>query len=352
MGINKIKVLVIDDSALAREIISTGLSMDPEIEVVGTAMDVYIARDKIVFKKPDVLTLDIEMPKMDGIEFLKRIMPQYPLPVIIVSSMSTPGAKVTLEALEYGAIDYVLKPSKKIGESLNKMMKELIEKIKIASKVDVSHWKSILDVSFPQRQISKKILEGTTDKIIAIGASTGGTVAITKIVESFPPDIPGTVIVQHMPPGFTMLFSDKLNQTSKVEVKEAEDGDRIVRGRVLIAPGDYQMSVIRSGGQYLVKCDRGEKVNGHCPSVSVLFDSIADNVGANAIGVILTGMGKDGADAMLRMRKAGARTIAQDEKSCVVFGMPREAYVCGGAERLVNLSDIPWVIIKLFEEMK
>lgn len=348
----KIRVLVIDDSALAREIISKGISRDPEIEVIGTAMDVYVARDKIVFRKPDVLTLDIEMPRMDGVEFLKKLMPQYPLPVVIVSSMSKSGAKVTLEALEYGAVDYVLKPSKKIGEGLTEMMKELIEKIKIANKVDVSHWKNLFDVSLHQKQTSKKILEGTTDKIIALGASTGGTIAITKILESFPPDMPGTVVVQHMPPGFTMMFADKLNETCKIEVKEAKDGDRIIRGRALIAPGDYQMRVIRSGGQYLVKCTKEEKVNGHCPSVDVLFDSIAENVGPNAIGIMLTGMGKDGARAMLNMRKTGARTIAQDEKSSIIFGMPKEAYICGGAEKLVNLNDMTDAIIKLLEEMK
>lgn len=347
----KIKVLVIDDSAMAREIISKGLSQDQDIEVVGTAMDVYVARDKIVFKKPDVLTLDIEMPKMDGVEFLKRLMPQYPIPVIIVSSISSQGAKATLEALEHGAVDYILKPGKKSGKGLNEMMKELIEKIKVASKVDVSIWKNEIVPQIFHKKISKEILAGTTDKIIAIGASTGGTVAITKIIESFSIDMPGTVIVQHMPPGFTMMFADKLNQISKIEVKEAEDGDRIIRGRALIAPGDYQMRVIRSCGQYLIKCMKEGKVNGHCPSVDVLFNSIAENVGSNAIGVILTGMGRDGASAMLKMRKAGARTIAQDKKSSIIFGMPKEAYACGGAERLVNLNNIPEVIIKLLEEM-
>ena len=351
MSLKRIKVLVIDDSALARDILAKGLSRDPEIEIVGTAMDVYAARDKIVFKKPDVLTLDVEMPRMDGVEFLKRLMPQYPLPVVMVSSMTSPGAKITLEALECGAVDFVLKPSKKIGEGLNDMMKELTEKVKMASGVDVSKWKSIIGYHSPKKVVSSKILEGSTDKIIAIGASTGGTVAITKIIERFPADIPGTVIVQHMPPGFTKMFADKLNGSCKVEVKEAEDGDRVVRGRVLIAPGDFHMKVIRSGGQYLVECHRGEKVNGHCPSVEVLFDSIAEHVGSNAVGVMLTGMGRDGAKAMLNMRKKGARTIAQDEKSCVVFGMPKEAYECGGAEKLVNLDNIPEEIINLLEVM-
>jgi two-component system chemotaxis response regulator CheB len=200
--------------------------------------------------------------------------------------------------------------------------------------------------------VSTKILEGTTDKIIAIGASTGGTVAITKIIERFPADIPGTVVVQHMPPGFTRMFADKLNISCKAEVKEAESGDRIIRGRVLIAPGDFHMSVVRSGGQYIVECFKGDKVNGHIPSVEVLYNSIAEHVGPNAMGVILTGMGRDGAKAMLNMRKHGARTIAQDEKSSIVFGMPREAYECGGAERLINLDDIPDEIVKILGEMK
>ena len=352
MSLKKIKVLIIDDSALAREIIAGGLSKDPEIEVIGRAMDVYSARDKIVFLKPDVLTLDVEMPRMDGLEFLKRLMPQYPMPVVMVSSMTTPGAKVTLEALDNGAIDFVLKPSSNLGVGLSSMMNELIEKIKIASRVDVSHWKSLMEYKLPGEKISRKVLEGTTDKIIAIGASTGGTVAITKILERFPADMPGTVIVQHMPPGFTRMFADKLNDTCKVEVKEAKNNDRIITGRVLIAPGDNHMRVIRSGGQYLVECRAGEKVNGHCPSVEVLFDSIADHVGSNAVGVMLTGMGKDGAEAMLRMKKAGARTIAQDKESSVVFGMPYEAFNCGGAEKLVNLNNIPNEVIRLLEEIK
>jgi two-component system chemotaxis response regulator CheB len=354
MGITvkqKIKVLIVDDSALARNIIAKGLSKDSDIEVVGTAIDVYAARDKIVFKKPDVITLDVEMPKMDGVEFLKRLMPQYPLPVIMVSSMTLPGAKVTLEALDHGAVDFVPKPSNSLGSGLNDMMHELIDKVKMASKVDVSRWKNLGIKYKPKKTVSSKILEGTTDKIIAIGASTGGTVAITKIIERFPADIPGTVVVQHMPPGFTKMFADKLNDTSKVEVKEAEDGDRIIRGRVLIAPGDFHMEVKRSGGQYIVNCYKGDKVNGHMPSVEVLYNSIAEHVGPNALGVILTGMGRDGASAMFNMKKHGARTIAQDEKSSVVFGMPKEAYSCGGAEKLVNLDNMPEEIVKILGEM-
>lgn len=346
-----IKVLVIDDSALVRNILTKGLDMDPLIEVVGTAADVYIARDKIVFLKPDVITLDVEMPKMDGLEFLKRLMPQYPVPVVMVSSMTGPDARITLEALEYGAVDFVLKPSAQIGAQLNEMIDELRRKVRAAAQVDVSQWKDKVVVPSPVKQTSH-VLVGTTDKVVAIGASTGGTVAIRKIVQQLPPDIPGMVIVQHMPPGFTKMFADKLNENSHLEIKEAEDGDRIYTGRILIAPGGKQMEVVRSGGMYRVKCYEGEKVNGHCPSVGVLFNSLACHVGSNCIGIMLTGMGRDGADAMLEMRKAGARTIAQDKKTSVVFGMPNEAYKCGGAEKLVPLYNIPQEMITLIKEMK
>ncbi|MGA2143266.1 MAG: chemotaxis response regulator protein-glutamate methylesterase [Brevinematales bacterium] len=344
--VKKIRVLIVDDSALVRDILDKGLSADPDIEVVGKAMDVYAARDKIVYMKPDVITLDVEMPRMDGVEFLKRLMPQYPLPVVMVSSMTKEGSRVTLDALEAGAVDFVLKPSINIGIGLKEMINELAEKIKIASTVDVSKWK---EVSIEEYTSSKyqKVLEGSTDKVIGIGASTGGTVALTKIINAFPTNIPGTVVVQHMPPGFTRLFAESLNKSSKVEVAEAKDGDRIIAGRVLIAPGGYQLNVRRSGGQYRVHCYEAEKVNGHAPSVDVLFYSIAGSVGANAIGVILTGMGRDGADGMLAMRKTGARTIAQDEASSVVYGMPKEAFKNGGAEKQVNLSAIPSSIYDL-----
>ncbi len=347
---HKIKVLVIDDSALARKILTTGLSRDPEIEIVGSAPDVYVARDKIVYNKPDVLTLDVEMPRMDGVEFLRRLMPQYPVPVVMVSALTAPGAQVTLEALDYGAIDFVLKPSTSFGNKLEDMLEELLQKIKVASTVDVSRWrnKSTQGVKRP----TGAVLHGTTDKVIGIGASTGGTVALQRVVEAFPPDMPGTVIVQHMPPKFTKMFADKLNTISKVEVKEAEDNDRVMKGRVLVAPGGMQMRVVRSGGRYLVRVKDGEKVNGHVPSVDVLFNSIAENVGVNSLGVILTGMGRDGAEGMAKMKSAGARTLAQDERSCVVFGMPKEAYNLGGAEKLVAIDDMTVEMVHLLREMK
>jgi len=346
----KIKVLIIDDSALVRSILSKGLSKDPELEVIGTAADVYIARDEIVNKKPDVITLDVEMPKMDGVEFLKRLMPQYPVPVIMVSAMTGPKASITIEALESGAIDYVLKPSSSFGNKLSDMIDELIVKLKVAAKTDVSGWKN-KNYNGINKESHQKVLHGGTDKIIAIGASTGGTVALRKIVEQFPANMPGTVIVQHMPAGFTKMFAEKLDQLSKVSVKEAKTGDRILRGTVLVAPGDYHMEVIRTGGQYRVKCFEGEKVNGHKPSVGVLFSSVAKTVGPNAVGALLTGMGRDGAFALKDMRTSGARTIAQDEKTSVVFGMPMEAWKCGGAEELVPLQSITDRLIDIIEVM-
>lgn len=344
-------MLVIDDSALARKILTDGLSSDPEIEVIGSAPDVYVARDKIVFQHPDVLTLDVEMPRMDGVEFLRRLMPQYPLPVIMVSALTAPGARVTLDALDYGAIDFVLKPTTSFGHNLHQMLDELIAKVKMASTVDVSGWKS----EKKRRRRGPEpaaVLTGSTDKVIGIGASTGGTVALTRMIEEFPADMPGTVIVQHMPPKFTMMFAEKLNSIAKVEVKEAEDKDRILTGRVLIAPGGSHLSVVRSGGRYIVRVRDGEKVNGHAPSVDVLFHSLADQVGSNAVGVILTGMGRDGADGLLAMKRNGARTLAQDERTSVVFGMPKEAYVCGGAEELLPIDDIASGVIRRLREMR
>ncbi len=349
---NKIKVLIVDDSALVRSILSKGLAKDPEIEVIGTAADVYIARDIIVNKNPDVITLDVEMPRMDGVEFLKKLMPQYPVPVVMVSAMTGPKASITIEALESGAIDYVLKPSSSFGNKLHEMIDELIIKLKVAAKADVSGWKN-KNYNSSTVKTKQKILHGGTDKIIAIGASTGGTVALRKIIEQFPANMPGTIIVQHMPGGFTKMFAEKLDTVSKVSVKEAETGDRIIRGTVLVAPGgDTHLKVVRTGGQYRVQCFKEEKVNGHRPSVGVLFDSVARQVGPNAVGVILTGMGRDGAFELKNMRDAGAKTIAQDEKTSVVFGMPMEAWKCGGAQELVPLQNVTDRLISILEDMK
>ncbi len=345
---NRIRVLIVDDSSLVRNILTEGLSRDPGIEVVGAAPDPYFARDMIVKLQPHVMTLDVEMPKMDGVDFLKRLMPQFPIPVVMVSSLTQKGKKITIEALEAGAVDFVSKPSTDLARGLQGMMTELCTKIKIASTANVSHWKNRRQVLPTESKITApKALAESTDKIIAIGASTGGTEAIKTVINSFPPTTPGVVIVQHMPAGFTKMFAERLNTTCSMQVKEAETGDRIMTGRVLIAPGEHHLTITRSGGIYKAVCQPGPKVCGHCPSVEVMMNSAAEHVGANAVGVMLTGMGADGADAMLAMRKAGARTLAQDEKSCVVFGMPNEAYKRGGAEQLVPLDMIAKNVIQL-----
>lgn len=344
---SKIKVLIVDDSALVRDILSQGLARDHQIEVVGTASDPFVARDKIVQLKPDVLTLDVEMPRMDGVEFLRRLMPQYPLPVVMVSALTKKGASITLAALEAGAVEVVTKPSTDVARGLSAMLDDLRDKVKIAASVNVSAWKTNQRTSLKPAKIDSHALAESTDKVIAIGASTGGTQAIRRIVQSFPSTMSGVVIVQHMPAGFTQHFAESLDSVSRMEVKEAKTGDRVMPGRVLIAPGGFHMKVRRSGGIYLVDCQKGENVNGHCPSVEVLFQSVAKYVGANAIGVMLTGMGGDGAEGMLAMRQAGARTLAQDEATSVVFGMPKVAYQRGGVECLVPLDNIPNTIMKL-----
>ena len=343
----KIRVLVVDDSALVRDILTQGLSLDPGIEVVGSAQDPFFARDKIIELKPDVLTLDVEMPRMDGVQFLKLLMPQYPLPVVMVSSLTQKGKQITFDALEAGAVDFVSKPTSNISRGLNGMMVQLRTKVKIASTANVSHWKSNREQLFKADARTSKALAESTDKVIAIGASTGGTEAIRKVLESFPINTPGTVIVQHMPPGFTKLFAERLNKLVPMEVKEATSGDRIIPGRVLIAPGDLHMTVKRSGGHYEVICSEGEKVCGHMPSVDVLMHSVAKHVGKNAYGIMLTGMGRDGAEGMLAMRNSGARNIAQDENTSVVFGMPNEAHKYGGAEKLVPVNEIASTIIRI-----
>lgn len=350
MTMNRVKVLIVDDSALVRNILANGLSRDPQIEVIGKAADPYQARDLIVQRRPDVLTLDVEMPRMDGLEFLKKLMPQYPIPVIMVSALTKRGAEVTLDALASGAVDFVTKPAMNVANGLELLMNELREKVKMAARVDVSSWKKKRFLTRPNvQQRSVRYLSESTDKVIAIGASTGGTEALKVVISQFPANMPGVVVVQHMPPGFTKMFSERLNSLCAMDVKEAETGDRIMTGRVLIAPGGMHMSVVRSGGVYQVKCHDGELVCGQKPSVDVLFRSVAKWVGSNAVGVMLTGMGSDGADGMVEMRQAGARTLAQDEKTSVVFGMPKEAYERGGAERLVPLERIPQAVAELLK---
>ncbi|GAB4278598.1 MAG: chemotaxis response regulator protein-glutamate methylesterase [Candidatus Rifleibacteriota bacterium] len=342
----KIRVLVVDDSALVRRILEDGLNMDPMIEVVGVAGDPYIARDKIVELAPDVMTLDVEMPRMDGLEFLRKLMFQYPIPVVMVSALTERGKKITIEALEAGAVDFVSKPKADVARSLEGMMHELRTKVKLASTANVSHWK--MKKKQPPTVINApKALAETTDKIIVIGASAGGTEAIKEVITRFPPQTPGVVIVQHMPAGFTRLFAERLNSLSQMTVKEAEDGDRILQGNVLIAPGGKHMEVVRSGGVYRVKVYSGENVCGHCPSVEVLMQSAAAAAGANAVGVMLTGMGSDGAMGMKAMKDAGAKTIAQNEETCVVFGMPKMAINAGGVDHIMALDAIAGKVLNL-----
>lgn len=365
---NRVRVLIVDDSAIARDLLERGLSLDPDIEVVGKAADAYIARDKIVFLKPDVVTLDVEMPRMDGIAFLRKLMPQYPIPVVVVSAVTAEGSRHALEALEAGALDVVAKPSAKDHAGLKTMISELAERVKEAARADPEKLRiAVAGIAEPKVQgddanlvpttITTKTTAGrpkvtpvikstksaaslghTSKKVIAIGASTGGTIALAKIVTALPADSPPVVIVQHMPPVFTKMFAESMNRQSKVTVKEAEDGDALLIGRVLVAPGDHHMKLRKTATGYIVGLSDGEKVSGHRPSVDVLFNSVAEVAGKEAVASILTGMGRDGADGMLALRRAGARCVAQDEASSVVFGMPREAWNNGSAEVLVPID--------------
>jgi len=344
-----VRVLVIDDSPLVQRIISEGLSKDPNIEVCGTASDPFSGRDQIVKLRPDVLTLDVEMPKMNGVEFLRRLMPQYPIPVVMVSSLTERGQKTTLEAMAAGAVDFVAKPK---GGDLSHMIDELRTKVKIASTANVAHWKNKQYESAAGVASSvaagKVAGQGTlAKKICAIGASTGGTEALREVICGLPRNFIGTIVVQHMPAGFTKMFADRLNSLAQIAVKEAADGDMICDGRVLIAQGGKQMEVTRLGTGWGVRCFDAPLMCGHRPSVEQVMFSVAKNVGNRAIGAMLTGMGADGANGMKAMRDAGARCIAQDEATCVVFGMPKEAYAKGGAESLVPLPRIAGTLVNL-----
>ncbi len=338
-----IRVLIVDDSAVVRQIFTRELSRDSQLEVVGTAANPYIARDKIIKLKPDVITLDIEMPRMDGITFLRKLMHHFPLPVIVVSSLTVAGGKLVLEAMEAGAVDVLSKPG--AAYSVGDMSIELIDKIKAASHVVVTKPKKTnTDPVLPKQ---KYAMSETTNKVIAIGASTGGTKALQQVLQALPANSPGIVIVQHMPEHFTRAFADRLNSICDMEIKEAENGDQVYPGRALIAPGNSHMLLNRSGAQYFVQLKNGPLVSRHRPSVDVLFKSTARYAGANAVGVIMTGMGSDGAAGLLEMKNSGAQTVAQDEKSCIVFGMPKVAIELGGADEIVSLNNIPRKILDL-----
>lgn len=317
-----IKVLVVDDSAVVRKIFREELSKEPDIEVVGTAPDPYVARDKILKLKPDVLTLDIEMPRMDGYTFLKTLMRHYPLPIIIVSSLTPEGSKIALDALEAGAVDVISKPGG--SYSVGDMSRQLVEKIRAASLARPIKRETAAKPA-TSAQFSSRALAETTNKIVAIGASTGGTEALKEVLTNMPPNSPGIVVVQHMPANFTKAFAVRLDGLCQIKVKEAEDSDSVLPGTCLIAPGNYHMLLRRSGARYYVQVKQGPMVHHQRPAIDVLFNSTAQYAGANAVGVILTGMGADGADGMVKMKEAGARTVAQDEATCVVFGMPKEA---------------------------
>ena len=329
----KIRVLVVEDSLMFRELLVKNLNADPGIEVVASARDPFEARDAIIEYKPDVMTLDIELPRMNGIDFLKKLMPQYPLPVVVISSLSD---KV-FDAMNAGAVDFVTKPLNATTEQLDSFMKnDLAVKIKIASIAKVGSWKKT-----PMEMPGQPLAGNLADKIVAIGASTGGTEAIETVLKKFGMDIPGVVIVQHMPPGFTEMYAKRLNEQCQVKVKEAKTGDIVQPGQVLIAPGgDAHMQIVKINGNYQVVIRKAPKVNGHCPSVDVLFQSVAKAAGKNAIGIILTGMGADGAKGLLAMRNAGARTIGQDESTCVVYGMPKVAYDIRAVEFQEKLPEI------------
>jgi two-component system, chemotaxis family, protein-glutamate methylesterase/glutaminase len=346
----RISVLIIDDSALVRRVLTEILSSDPLIKVLGAAHDAYDAREKIKALNPDVLTLDVEMPRMDGITFLRNLMRLRPMPVIMVSSLTERGAEVTLDAMSLGAVDYLSKPKIDLAATLADYKDELIAKVKAAasarvrapspSSVAVAHAKRP-----PQRQLR------TTERIIAIGASTGGTEAIKDVLIHMPPDTPGIVITQHIPKLFSGAFARRLDSCCQLSVCEAEDGQQILRGHAYIAPGDMHLSLVRDGARYVCRLDDGPPVNRHKPSVDVLFRSVAQQAGRNAIGVILTGMGKDGALGLKEMRDTGSRTIAQDEATSIVWGMPGEAVSLGGAAEVLPLGDICSRILALADEM-
>jgi two-component system, chemotaxis family, protein-glutamate methylesterase/glutaminase len=356
---NKIKVLIVDDSAVVRQALSSIFSSDKEIEVIGTAADPYFAVDKIRMEVPDVITLDVEMPRMDGLTFLRKIMQQHPIPVVIISSLTVLGTETAMKALELGAVEIITKPQLTSRQFFEESRIRLCDVVKAAA---VAKLKKIqangtlkepvkveprlsADAVIPASKAGMSMIK-TTDIVVSIGASTGGTEALKELLEVLPADSPGIVIVQHMPEVFTRSFAQRLNEICKITVKEAENGDTVIRGRALIAPGNKHTLLKRSGARYYVEVKDGPLVNRHRPSVDVLFRSTARYAGKNAVGIIMTGMGADGAKGLLEMKDAGARTAAQDEKSSVVFGMPKEAIKINAAERILPLNKMAEFILK------
>ncbi len=335
-----IRVLVVDDSAVVRRVLSTFLAQQPGIEVVGTAPDPFIARDLLVQHQPDVMTLDIEMPRMDGVTFLRKVMAVKPIPTVVVSSLTPEGSDLAMEALSAGAVEVLCKPD--AAYNLGTMTTDLLVAVRRAAGARV--------VATRSAPVERLALTRTTDQIVAIGASTGGVTALEEVLTALPASAPGIVIVQHMPAGFTRAFAERLSGLCAMQVKEAAEGDTVAPGRVLIAPGDRHLKLDRSGARYFVRLEDGPRVGLFKPAVDVLFRSVAQKAGRNAIGVILTGMGRDGADALKVMHDQGAATIAQDEASCVVFGMPKEAIAAGGVDDVLPLSRIAAQVLRLAEQ--
>lgn len=354
----KIRVLIVDDSATVRRTLTAILGSDPDIEVMGAAADPFAAARLIAEEKPDVITLDVEMPRMDGITFLRKLMAQHPIPVVMCSSLIEQGSETLMQALEAGAVDVILKPRVDTRQLLLEAQVRICDTVKAAAGARLRHHgattrtrtlvaapKLSADAMMPAPHAGAAMAK-TTEKVVCIGASTGGTEALREVLEQLPLDSPGVVIVQHMPESFTAAFSRRLDGLCAVTVKEAEDGDTVLRGRVLIAPGNRHMLLQRSGARYFVAVKDGPLVSRHRPSVDVLFRSAAHCAGSNAVGIIMTGMGDDGATGLLEMRKAGAHTIAQDEDTCVVFGMPKEAIARGAAQKVVPLQMIAHEIVR------
>lgn len=355
MSDRKIRVLVVDDSAVVRQTISEILASDPGIEIMATATDPYIAAEKMLREVPDVITLDVEMPRMDGLTFLQKIMSQHPIPVVICSALAENGSETVLRALEYGAVEIIQKPRVGTKQFLEESRVHICDSVRAASMSKLKRTaarmhhvtpKLSADAVIPLSRPRSEAMARTTDKVVAVGASTGGTEALRVLLEAMPLDAPGIVIVQHMPENFTRAFAQRLDGVCGISVKEAENNDTVLQGRALIAPGNHHMLLKRSGARYYVEIKEGPLVNRHRPSVDVLFRSAARYAGKNSIGVIMTGMGDDGAKGMLEMKEAGAFTIAQDEESSVVFGMPKKAIELNAVDRIASLEEIPGVIIK------
>ena len=339
-----IRVLIVDDSKLFRNYLKAALEKDARLEVVGMASDPYEARDRILELHPDVMTLDVNMPKMNGIDFLRRLMPQYPMPVIVVSS----ACSAVFDAMEAGALDFVEKPASPNPSAVESMLNELILKVKISSTSNLRTRRK--HRKYDSKDVQNAVTAQETKKIIAIGASTGGTEAIYEVIRGFPANCPPTLIVQHMPPVFTKMYADRMNASCTVNVYEAKNGDWLSPGTVLIAPGEHHMKLVKRGNRYKVEIYRGDKVNGHRPSVDVMFESVARIAGDKAVGIILTGMGRDGAKGLLQMRESGARTIGQSQDTCVVYGMPKAAYDIGAVECQVALDSISSRVLQLIFE--